>query len=184
MTLPLLEKRQYGTAHPAGFNPAPQEIEHVEMSYDAPDFIRPTAYSAVQKEGLKYQRAVTQHLQDHYAKKYKIYPEVWLKVTSPNGDTRHCQPDIFMLNDDYLVILEAKLTHKELAWWQLNSLYRPVLSAYLKQNNQDRRIILCEVTRWYDAMVRTPSRPEVIRDLQGIQPGPFYVWVHKDGRRR
>lgn len=57
---------------------------------------------------------------------------IWFRFEDASG-LGYCQPDIFLANPHYSVVLEAKLSLTTQAWNQLEGLYIPVLERALRR---------------------------------------------------
>lgn len=80
-------------------------------------------------KGIKYENHVGRALR-RWHERGELYGEVilgqWFSFQDANGHG-YCQPDILIVTEDLVFILECKLTFTEWAWPQLRELYKPVV---------------------------------------------------------
>lgn len=74
--------------------------------------------------GLRYESALAKEL--HFIAEHGI----WWRFCDKNGPGV-CQTDLVIVGKTMVVVLEAKYTYCDAAWVQLESLYKPVISAAL-----------------------------------------------------
>lgn len=130
--------------------------------------------SPAQKAGLAYQKRIGKFLSEGgYSGSVESGP--WFAF-SDDGDGRHyCQPD-FLLDDpsgSTCVIVEVKIRWTSDAWWQLQSLYTPVVRRAL---GRQFIVPLC-ICRSYDPSVRIPEEVKLCDDLFDASPSAFNVLV-------
>lgn len=71
--------------------------------------------------------------------------------------------------------MEIKLQHTPNAWWQLEMLYLPVLSAIFPSG--DWEYALVEVVKWFDPSVSFPVTFQKLPDPLFAEPGRFGVHI-------
>jgi hypothetical protein len=132
--------------------------------------------TAAQKAGIRYERKVLDSLAD-------LLPAVkrsqWFRFREFGRDTpRWCQPDGLLHTEELTVIFEIKIRTMPEAWWQLTTLYAPVVQKALRP----KRLALVQIFRSFDPAVRLPE-PAVllsalsIEVLRSAAPGVLtHVW--------
>lgn len=90
---------------------------------------------------------------------------------------RRCIPDALIRFPHHIVIAEIKISHMPEAWWQLEKLYRPVVTALLPKCN----VYTLEIVRSFDPSVPYPAPIELVDDLAAwlLAPTPtqgVFVW--------
>lgn len=97
--------------------------------------------NSAQKAGKTFERKVIKEIQKRLkGNGIKFFPAEWLEFYDSAGFGM-AQPDIFLtLPNGSLVIVEVKLTQKDLAWEQLEGLYAPLL----RQLFSPRKIFLIQ----------------------------------------
>jgi hypothetical protein len=93
------------------------------------------------------------------------------------GGYHYCQPDglLFLWDRGLIVILEAKLSHCEQAFHQLTR-YSPIVQKAFGGPSL-WRTALCEVVCWYDAAVKLPVTPVLIKHLHDASPSGFNIKI-------
>lgn len=118
---------------------------------------KPTG-SAAQKGGIRYERKAQEWLKEKCSS-YLASPQFTFR---DDGGGRSIVPDgIATWQDDgeeTLAIFEIKIQHMPDAWWQLEKLYKPVLSAW----HPTAHVVCVEVTKTYDPAVPFPCEHELI----------------------
>jgi len=136
----------------------PQEVFFAGISPRPPPFIKPTKHKrGVRRQGVLYERKVQEHLLGRYPGGYIAAP--WIRYRDANQtEERWCQPDGILVNllAGLVTIVEVKLRHTDLAWFQLHELYDPILRRVFKDG--DWRFRHAEVVRWYDPSIPFPGR--------------------------
>lgn len=131
-------------------------LESVRLARHAPPFKRPERRLGAKGRGIRYEEKVQKYLLNDFAPLY--VPSPWLHFRERGSETfRWCQPDglLIDLRRGVIVIVEIKYNHTADAWWQLNHLYRPVLSALFPPTLW--RLEVCEIVKWYDPAVVFPE---------------------------
>ena len=120
----------------------------------------------VQKKGLVYQDQVVRQLEERYPNWIGV-PGLWFKFSDFHGD-RYAQADWIGFNWEtgVLVIVEVKLSRVVNAWWQLNSLYKPLVERVFPGWN----IALLEVVHRIYA-VDLPEDVAVVHSLNDVKVG-------------
>lgn len=106
-----------------------------------------------QKLGLRYEQKVHDVLQAIYGINYAPAKSILFRDGS---GLRRAIPDGVLDLPDRLVIIEVKYSHCEVAWWQLNRLYLPLIRRLTL-----KPIWVCEVVHTYDPDVTWPG-PHVV----------------------
>ncbi len=134
----------------------------------------PLRGSAAQKAGLRYERKVLDLLGGLF-NGFQRSP--WFEFIDRTGCRRFCQPDGLWLAEGRAVIFEVKIRHVSDAYYQLRSLYEPVVRKVFAPQALSR-IILC---RSFDPSVPFPEPLEILTELSparlpnGVATG-LYVW--------
>lgn len=121
--------------------------------------------------GLKYEKAFLDHLVAHYPR-VAIQPHLHF---CDDGVDRTVIPDAFVWDDTQVVVLEVKSQHMPEAWWQLNGLYIPVLSAYFR----NKTVSGIEVCRRFDPQLKWPGTYVTYFDLDDALKGVSKLGVLK-----
>lgn len=156
---------------PKNFRPA-VGVQWAELC-SQPSFIRATKQTGVRADGLRYEKKVHSYLEGRFGKSFVKSP--WLHFLA-NGKEEYCQPDGILLLTGQTVIVECKLSHTALAWWQLKHLYLPVLEKLLGTSKPFK---LLEICKWFDPHTKFPERFEFTESPDCIAPAPFQVHVWK-----
>lgn len=138
---------------PARFKPA-GTLTHVSLC-DRPKCIpKRRRHTASQKDGLKFEEAVLDSL--HKSLSGVIVPGMWLGFRSKEyPGLRYAQPDGVYFEPRWgrITIIECKLRHTEKAWWQLRTLYEPLIRFVFPDWDVD----VCEVFKYNNRDVRMPE---------------------------
>ena len=121
-------------------------------------------HTAAQRLGLAYEQRVVDVLSAIYGDNFRSAPSI---LYEDRTGTRMAIPDGILRIGATLVVIEVKLTHCEKAWWQLNSLYVPLLSRLTIPGTP---IVAVEVCRSYDPQITFPAPSAVISSLHKIPP--------------
>lgn len=125
--------------------------------------------------GIKYERRAQEHLEEKYGEKY--IPSPWIKYFD-SGDERlkWCQPDGLYIDvrRGLVVIVEIKLRHTPLAWWQLEMKYKPLIE---KLFGPEFKVALVEFVKWYDGTSPYPVPVSLRPSLADGRPGDFQVTI-------
>lgn len=108
-----------------------------------------------QKLGLRYEQKVHDVLSAIYQSRYRASQSI---LFEDRTGLRRAIPDGLLELPDRLVIVEIKYSHCELAWWQLNRLYAPLVLRLIP-----RPIYVCEIVHSFDPDVKWPG-PQVLVD--------------------
>lgn len=141
---------------PRNFFPAGR-VNRVELTTEPP-FItaaREGKQRGAKKRGLQYETRVTQYLLKRYENLY--VPGPWLQFTTQSRNRwRLCQPDglIVDIQNGHITVVEIKLSHTALAWWQCCRLYLPIVKRLFGSSFS---YSCCEVTKWFDPHVAFPE---------------------------
>ena len=160
---------------PSNFIPAGNVV--AAKASDTPAFIktamkRRRVKTGARRAGRVYERKVQKFL----CEEYETYiPSTWLSFQDDTGRTRWCQPDGILLDYERgrLTIVEIKVTHTQLAWWQVRRLYEPVLRAIFKQEDWPHLQAL-EICRNFQP-IEFPERFVFTGDPWDMQQGRFGV---------
>ena len=133
----------------------------------------PGTGSAAQRAGKRYERKVLKALEKQVCNNEGIMLRVspWIGYTvfsTSINDEKHCQPDLLLETPNEVYICEVKLTHTVDAYWQLTSLYAPVV----RKLYPGRSIRLVEITRSFDPVVRFPSEMRLFFSIEHILRTP------------
>lgn len=102
-------------------------LTHVEPLASRPKFIpRVRALTGTKGRGLTYERKVGRVLKGYWP---HVRSGVWFAFVDRNGPGV-CQVDHFVVLPDQVLLVECKLSENDMAWAQINDLYRPILGDY------------------------------------------------------
>lgn len=125
---------------------------------------------------MKYEARVHQHLSQLYGNAYVSSP--WFQYQD-SGETkvRYCQADGLLFDAELrrLIIVEVKLRHTAMAWWQLRHKYGPVLAHIYPW----MEIAYCEVVQWFDVSIPFPEIIELRPAVRMAQPDEIQVTIWK-----
>ena len=134
--------------------------------------------SGAQAHGIRYERKVQRYLtaecNGHYV------PAPWFRYCVHNHPHWHyCQPDglLFDYNRNLITIVEIKLAHSLQAWWQVQNLYRPVISFVFGSRWS---LAACEVTAHHDPATIFPICLHHITRLSLLQPEQFGLYILRE----
>lgn len=118
--------------------------------------------SPAQRAGLAYEKKALNNLEIELP--YKLLRHPAFSFRNGTRLVEYAIPDAIYLHDNILTIFEVKLKHTADAWYQLNNLYRPIISrAY-----PGLEINLCEICRDYDPEVRLASSQQIIENIEAF----------------
>lgn len=123
---------------------------------------RPGGGSAAKRMGLAYEQRIHDVLSAIYGRDYRPHPSM---LYEDRGGLRRAIPDGLLWIAPRFVLVEIKYSHCELAWWQLNRLYLPLLTKILHAP-----VECVEVCRLYDPSVTFPPHA-VIESLHRVPRG-------------
>lgn len=149
---------------PLNFKPIKGNIVKAWESVRPPSFNAEGKQSAAKKAGLMYERKAKVALERVFRGK-DTRDGQWLGFTDSSG-ARACQPDFLVVFPTFVVIVEIKVNHCELAWWQLRRLYSPVVERVFGWPT-----VLVEVVKHYDPMAFWPEedKVDVKFELEGLR---------------
>lgn len=130
--------------------------------------------TGVRMAGLRYERKAQAMLLDTYPLQY--IPGCFIEYRQNNGKLEYCQPDGFLLdmNKGLITLIEIKLRHTELAWWQLFHLYGPVLEYLFGDMFHYAYVELCA---WFDPETAMPQKTYLIPDILKAKPGLWSIHI-------
>lgn len=121
------------------------------------NYSRAQGVTAAQKNGLRYESQVQTSLfakfADYNAGSYIHFEDL--------GEARTVQPDGLLVYPDYIFIFEIKYQHCPEAWWQLERLYKPLLTLAFPR----RPVSVVEICRSYDPSMPFPCHVNRISDI-------------------
>jgi hypothetical protein len=128
--------------------------------------------------GIRYE----QRVQDHFTELFDGFyvPGPWFCFgEAGRANPRWCQPDglLFQPRHQLITILEIKYQHTPDAWWQLKTLYYPILAVAFPPNLW--RFAFCEVVKWHDPAVAFPEPYRLTPSPAALSPGAFGVHIIK-----
>jgi hypothetical protein len=126
----------------------------------------PPRLRGAKAQGIQYQNRVTRLLeedceQDRYGPDWVVLPGPWFSYLD-DETLRHAQPDVMLVNftQGRIVVVEVKLTYCKEAWWQLNSLYAPLVRAVFPEKLWDLGLLAIANTV---PVVQTPTPGRYVR---------------------
>lgn len=132
---------------PAYFKPARPMVANI-VSYKPP----PSKSTPSQAAGLRYEKKWHEFAANHYGTSYQTFEDRQIAFSDEVYGWRTCRPDGLFWDEGrrQLLIFEVKIRHTADAYWQLEKLYKPVLSHFYIGIDK----VLIEVTKSFD-----PSTP-------------------------
>ena len=145
---------------PRGFKLLQGIPTHVRYGGTVPPTSKRATFA--QRAGINYERKIHDILSAIYGARYRISPSILFQDRS---GLRRAIPDGILEIERTLVIIEVKLTHTEKAWWQLEGLYKPLVTAL---SGSGTSIRTCEITRSYDPVVQFPAPHILVESLHRL----------------
>ncbi len=162
---------------PRNFSPA-GKAHSVKLELEAPPFIGKRRSKGARAAGVRYERKAQEMLRRRFAETYVASP--WFSFLNGSNEKRkYCQPDglIIDIPHNRIIIVEIKLKHTDLAWWQTRHLYEPVIRAKL---GGDWDYSIVELVRWYDPATMFPERHMMLEEITAVKPGRFGVHIWRE----
>lgn len=163
---------------PRGFKPA-SGVSSAIFHVDGPACFAttPKRMSPAKRRGKVFEKRALSALEE--AGLFDLFvSSPWMKFEEPRSASRICQPDALGFHEGpkgpVATIIEIKLRHTILAYWQLRRLYEPVVKAAFPHYE----IRVCELTQAFDPSVPWPEDVVFIQeleDLRRIPPASFGV---------
>lgn len=113
-----------------------------------------------QKLGLRYEQKVHDVLSAIYESAFR--PSASILYEDRTG-LRRAIPDGILEFPHCVVVVEIKYSHCELAWWQLNKLYLPLVLRLIS-----KPIFVCEIVRSFDPDVVWPGPHALVPSLHKL----------------
>ncbi len=136
---------------------------------------KPNNLRGARARGINYEAKVKMEFLRRYPDEF--LPGPWFEFTSAeNHRPRWCQMDGLLINpwEGVITVVEIKLRHTALAWWQLNHLYSPVVRFAFGRTWTVKTV---EVVRWFDPTTSTPDKPRLRSDIAAVGDGEFAVHI-------
>jgi len=130
----------------------------------------------VKGKGIRYERQAHQYLIKKFGTGYA--PGVWFRYLEEGATKpRFCQTDGIWIDPKAgrIVIIEIKLRHTSVAWFQLNEQYYPIIRHLFPESMW--KIGLCEVVAWYAPNVPIPGTVKLLSDPRKALPGAYGVHI-------
>lgn len=153
---------------PRGFRPPGRNFSNVRFGGTVPYHGPKRGAKGL---GLAYEQKVHDVLLAIYGASYKPHPAM---LYDDRTGLRRAIPDGLLQTATGHVLVEVKYTHCELAWWQLNRLYLPLLSHVLRGP-----IVAVEICRSYDPEISFPHAHELVTSLHKVPVGVTGILVWK-----
>ena len=146
------------------------KVSHVSITWR--DYVRGKGLTEAQKNGLRYEAQVQEHLSARFE---AYHPEPTIRVLD-DGVQRELRPDGVLVYPDRAFIFEIKYSHVPESWWQLEKLYKVALDRLYHCP-----ISLIEVCRSYDPAVPYPVPVLLVSNLEDWVSKPrddfgVFVW--------
>ena len=109
---------------------------------------RKTKRKASRSAGLAFEKKVCRAIQNATQKGFlsgEAYCGQWIEYQDVNG-LGYAQPDVFLLREDEILLLEIKLTQTMNGWSQMEDLYEPLL--HYIYGLPIRKALVCQNLRW------------------------------------
>lgn len=159
----MKESRRKSSRLPKGFYSA-NDVQWAALLAEPPSFVGKPKIQGAMGRGILYERKVHDILEGLYGSNYVASP--WFLFSEGvNLRPRHCQPDgiLFDFYRGLIVIVEIKYNHCALAWWQLYTLYLPVVR---KVFGPTWNYACCEVVKWYDPATVVPRKAHLQKNIE------------------
>lgn len=151
-------------------------VRFARMTTEAPPFIDTTEVVRGRRAtGIRYEN----RMHEEFGRRYAGYlPSMWFNFADHEHDDKWCQTDGLIVDPwrGNIIIIEAKWQHTVAAYTQLFKLYKPVVSWLF---GSKYTIVCCEVVKWFDVAVLTPTRPTMCKDPVLAKPDKFNVHIWK-----
>lgn len=142
-------------------------LEHLQLCKpcERPSFIPRAKLKGLPARGIGYERKVGKSLKRIWT---HTRSGIWFEYFDANGKG-WCQPDHYVVLARQILLVECKLSEKDLAWDQMRWLYAPILEMHYKL--PVTRVQACKILR---------SRRAIIVDVREAlaQPGGEFLWHH------
>lgn len=143
------------TVPPPRFRPLTGAPTHV--NFRSSPYTPAQGLTVAQKNGLRYEAKAQEHFSGLFGSDYKAGPYIHFL---DNRVARTAQPDGVLLLPHSIYIFEIKFQHVPEAWWQLEKLYKPLLTALFQ-----KPVACIEVCRSFDPSTPFPVKTTGIVDL-------------------
>lgn len=124
-------------------------------------------------KGILYERKVHEYL----CEIDELYiPGFWVNFLADAG-WKYCQPDGLRIDVDSgtITLVEIKYQHTSDAWWQLKSLYFPVIEKLFPRDLWNYEF--CEIVKWYDCATPFPEVPQLVANpFQPSESFKVHIW--------
>lgn len=158
---------------PKNFHPA-TDVRRTELARNEPAWLK----SNEKKQGAKGAGIRWEAKVQSFLSQDPMYtPGPWLIFwTGTSGKPNWCQPDGLHFNFrlGILTIVEIKLKHTCVAWYQLRQLYQPVLAKLFPAPLWKHRVL--ELCQYFDPEERIPEPGKLIGGLHDEWRSEFAVW--------
>lgn len=167
----MIKKLSLPPGLPSNFSPA-GFVYWAQFFPGEPGHIKPSKPRGARAEGIRYEKKVQKFLSGAHWGEYKLIASPWIIFrTGESKRDRFCQPDALLINTEtkHIVVIEVKLQHTQVAWWQVRQLYEPVLRVIYPGYS----FTPLEIVRWLDTRA---AFPETFRHCENILPltGPQF----------
>lgn len=160
---------------PKDFRPA-ERILSATFSRDLPPVARgaPRVRRGALAVGLRYDRRASAYCEANF-EGYVGHP--WIHFRTRDEGLRWAQPDGILLDlrQGRITLLEFKIKHSILAWWQLRHLYEPLLRFIFGSHNWSYSC--CEIVRWHDPAIALPETPAFVESPRALRPGEYGIML-------
>lgn len=140
-------------------------LKSVVLTAESPWKKEPKLKGACAK-GKTYERTIFRRLKEIF-KSDEIHYGQWFRFEDSSG-WHYAQPDIYLISENKIFLLEIKRTQTDTAAYQLAGLYRPLL----KFLYPDKEIIMIQVCK----NLRYPPKNEISRLRDAKMPGIIYTY--------
>jgi hypothetical protein len=163
MVRPLLESPSQARAEvsvppPPLFRPLRPPISNIKIRLTP--YARDKGDSAAKQAGLRYEEHIQQRLMQRLLG-YMAAPH--LHFFDREG-ARTLRPDGVLVEPGRVFIFEIKSQHMPEAWWQLDQLYRPVVSQLYKH----RPVSCIEIVKQFDPAMPFPTKFDMLENLEQV----------------
>jgi len=166
-----LGARSIDVPPPLKFKPLKGLITEVKIGAEIAFAHINTNMSFARIAGLKYERGFLEYLRKKWSP-VTIHPHIHFR---DDGAYRTAIPDGIAFTPNGVVVFEVKSQHMPEAWWQLEKLYMPIISAAFP----DTEVRGIEVVKIYDPQIKWPGQYVLYNDLDDAIMGSSHLGVLK-----
>ena len=103
-----------------------QGLRWAHLSDTGPPYPKYRGMTAPQRAGRRFEKKVASKLESLVEGRFLFSQGQWISFQDENGYGM-AQPDLYLRDEERIILLEVKLTQTEAAWRQMEDLYVPLL---------------------------------------------------------